>query len=98
MAREEIDAIWGRIRALEKNSLEVARVAAAFEITSTYNFAVAMLVHLGEPKEIVSYRKYIEPRCNSAAEAALSAKSPEEAFKIATQFENDCIDYLKSRK
>ena len=96
MEREELDAMWERIKALEENNLEVARVAAAFEVLSTYNFAVAMLVHFGEPKEIISYRKYMEPRCELAEKACYEAGSPEEAFKTATQFENDCIDYLKS--
>ena len=94
--REEIEAMWERIRALEKNSLEVAREAASFEVTSAYNLAVTMLVHFREPKKIVSFTKYMEPRYESAGKAALDAGSTKEAFRIATEFQNDCIGYLKS--
>ena len=97
MQREEIEAMWERIGALEKNSLEMAREAARFEVLSAYNFAVAMLIHLGDPKKIVSYTKYMQPRCEAAEEAVLGAPSMQEAFKIASQFQNDCISYLKSR-
>jgi len=96
MEREEVEAMWERIKALEKNSLEVAREVAAFEVLSAYNFAVAMLVHLDEPKKIVSFTKYMEPRYESAEKAALDAGSTKEAFRIATEFQNDCIGYLKS--
>ena len=96
MEREEIEAMWERIRALEKNSLEVARGAASFGVVSAYNLAVTMLVHFGEPKKIVSFTKYMEPRYESAEKAALDAGSTEEAFKIASQFQNDCIGYVKS--
>ena len=98
MEREELDAMWERIKALEESSLDVARQAASFQVLSVYNFAVAMLVHLQEPEEIASYRKYMEPRWESAGKAALGARSAKEAFKIATLFQNDCIAYLKSRK
>jgi len=97
MQREEIEAMWERIRALEKNNLEVAREAARFEVLSAYNLAVTMLVHFRKPKEIVFYTKYMQPRCEAAEEAGLGAPSMKEAFRIATDFHNDCLDYLKSR-
>jgi hypothetical protein len=97
MEREEIEAMWERIRALEKNSLEVARETANFGVVSAYNLAVTMLVHFGEPKKIVSFTKYMEPRYESAEKAALGAPSIQEAFRIAINFHNDCMDYLKSR-
>jgi len=97
MEREEIEAMWERIRALEKNSLEVAREAARFEVLSAYNLAVTMLVHFREPKKMVSFTKYIQPRCEAAEEAVLGAPSMQEAFRIATDFHNDCLDYVKSR-
>jgi hypothetical protein len=97
MEREEIDAMWERIKALEENSLEVAREAANLGVVSAYNLVVTMLVHFGEPKKIVSFTKYMEPRYESAEKAALDAGSTKEAFRIATDFHNDCMDYLKSR-
>jgi hypothetical protein len=96
MEREEIEAMWERIRALEKNSLEVAREVASFGVVSAYNLAVTMLLHFREPKKIVSFTKYMEPRYESAEKAALDAGSAEEAFRIAAEFQNDCIGYLKS--
>ena len=94
--REELDAMWERIRALEKNSLEVAREAASLGVVSAYNLAVTMLVHFDEPKKVVSFTKYMEPRYESAGKAALDAGSLKEAFRIAAEFQNDCIGYLKS--
>jgi hypothetical protein len=96
MEREETEAMWERIRALEKNNLEVAREAANLGVVSAYNLAVTMLVHFGEPKKIVSFTKYMEPRYESAEEAALGAPSIKEAFRIAADFHNDCMNYLKS--
>ena len=96
MEREEIEAMWERIRALEKNSLEVAREAANLGVASAYNLAVTMLVHFREPKKIVSFTKYMEPRYESAEKAALDAGSTKEAFRIAAEFQNDCIGYVKS--
>ena len=96
MEREEIEAMWARIKALEENSLEVARQAASFEVASAYNLAATMLVHFGEPKKIVSFTKYMQPRYESAEKATLDAGSTKEAFKIATEFHDDCIGYLKS--
>ena len=96
MQREEVEAMWERIRALEKNSLEVARGAASFGVVSAYNLAVTMLLHFREPKKIVSYTKYMQPRYESAEKAALDAGSTKEAFRVATEFQNDCIGYLKS--
>jgi len=96
MEREEIEAMWERIRALEKNSLEVAREAASFGVVSAYNLAVTMLVHFGEPKKIASFTKYMEPRYEAAEKAALAAQSAKTAFEIAANFQNDCIGYLKS--
>jgi len=96
MEREEIEAMWERIRALEKNSLEVAREAASLGVVSAYNLAVTVLMHFREPKKIVSFTKYMEPRYESAEKAALDAGSTKEAFRIAAEFQNDCIAYLKS--
>ncbi len=96
MEREEIEAMWERIRALEKNSLEVARESASLGVVSAYNLAVTMLLHFREPKKIVSFTKYMEPRYESAEKAALDAGSTKEAFRIAAEFQNDCIGYLKS--
>ena len=98
MQREEIEAMWERIRALEKNSLEIAREAARFEVASAYNLVVTMLVHFRKPKEIVSYTKYMQPRYEAAEETVLGAPSMQEAFRIATDFHNDCLDCLKSRE
>ena len=96
MEREEIEAMWERITALEKNSLEVAREAANSGVVFAYNLAVTILMHFGEPKKIVSFTKYMEPRYESAEKAALDAGSTKEAFRIAAEFQNDCIGYLKS--
>jgi len=93
----EIHLIWAKLDELGRSVLEVARQAAEFAILFAYNWTVTALA-VAKPEEIDSYDKYMKPRCDSSEKAALSAGSAKEAFEIATQFQNDCIAYLKSRK
>ncbi len=100
MEREEIEAMWERIKALEKNSVEVARQAASFEVSSAYHLIAAVFLVLavsGKPDKVGAYAKYMYPRFESADKAVLGAPNIQEAFKIATDFHNDCFSYLKSQ-
>ena len=100
MDREELDTMWERIKALEEDSLEVARQAATFEASSAYHLIAAVFLVLaasGKPDKAGAYAKYMYPRLESAEKAVLVAPNVQEAFKIATDFHNDCFNYLKSQ-
>lgn len=107
MEREEIEAMWEKLRELEQaigklgeSNLEVARQAAAFEVLSAYHLISTIFLVLatsGKPDKAAAYAKYMYPRSQSAQKAALGAPNIQEAFKIAADFHNDCFGYLKSQ-
>ena len=105
MQREEIEAMWEKLREHEQtinqiaqDTLQVARDAAFSIVLSTYNLGLAFLAALGEAKAMGSYIEYMQPRCLAASETTQSARNSKEAFKVAEQFESDCLDYLKTRR
>jgi len=97
LEREEIEAIWERIKALEKNNLKLARYAARSLLTSTYNLMLTGVM-LASPREYDSFIKYMKPKCDLAENAISEATEISTAFKIQVDFQNDCIAYLNSRK
>ncbi len=107
MEKEETEAMWEKLRELEQaitklggSNLEVAKEVAVSEISSAYHL-IATLFLVVEPRgkadKGIAYVKYMYPRLESAQKAALSAQSMQEAFKIATDFHNDCFNYMKSQ-
>ena len=94
--REEIEAMWERIKALEEKSLNVAWNVAAFEVQFTHNWVLTTL-GIWKPAEVDAYIKYMKPKTEAAQKAAMNAGSVGEAFDIAAKFSDDCLAYLKSQ-
>jgi hypothetical protein len=96
MEREEIDAMWERIKALEENSLVLAQTVGSSIVTLAYN-SMLTAITVAKPAELSAFIKYMGPKLESAQQVASSAGSMEDALKAAVDFQNDCITYSKSR-
>ena len=94
--REEIEAMWNRIKSLEENGLKIACNTAAFEIQFMHNWALTSL-GIFKPSEIESFVKYMKPKSEVAQKAVMETDDVEVAFKTAFDFQNDCLSYLKSQ-
>ena len=93
----EIQLLWAKLEKCEKDILKLAQSVAKSEVLASYNSTLTAIALL-KPEEAGSYGKYMKAKCEAAEKAALQAGSIEEASKVALDFQNDCINYLKSRK
>ena len=94
MEREEVEAMWERIKALEENQLKFCKVTAYESILSVYNLAV-MLMPL---RNVKSYEKYMEPKREQAERDILNAKSVDEVIGLLRGFNYDCISFVNSMR
>ena len=92
MEREEIEAMWERITALEENQLKFCKVAAYESVLSVYNLAVMLM----PPRNVQSYVKYMKPKHEQAEENILNAKSIDEVIGLLRGFNYDCISFVNS--
>jgi len=97
MEREEIEAMWERIVALEGKSLWLAQAVGSAIVALAYN-SMLITIAVGKPEGLSGFIEYMQSKMESARQAAVSATSIEDALKVAVDFQNDCVAYLHSRK
>ena len=93
MNREEIEAMWERIKALEENQLKIGKAVAYESLLSTYNLA-AIIIGLANKK--LAYEEYMKPKQVQAEQAILSAESIDEIIELLRNFNFDCISFTRS--
>ena len=106
--KEELEAVWERLRELGKSvqeldrdidakTLGIARESAFFLVTTSYNLALTTL-GVGDPDKLPHFIKYVGPKLEEVGESIYKADNIGRAFEIASKFQSDCIRYLKSLK
>jgi hypothetical protein len=95
MEREEIEALWERIKALEGKSLVLGQTVGSAIVALAYN-SMLTTIAVGKPAGLSAFIKYMKPKMESARHAAASADTEEKALKVAVDFQNDCVVYSQS--
>jgi hypothetical protein len=93
MGREELDAMWERIKALEENQLKVSKAIASESVVSIYNLE---LVGMGLVDKMQAYQKYMKPKMNQARQGIFNAESIDKVIELLRNFNSDCIEFVKS--
>ena len=88
--REEIDAMWERIKALEGNSLELSKALATQSIISIFAQMYAWSIGGGKHKTFLAYMK---PKATAASEQLNNAQNVDEVIKIIDKFVDDCLNF-----
>ena len=90
MNREEIEAMWERIKALEENSLKVSKALGKQSIISIFGQMYASAVGGGKHKTFFAYMK---PKATAASEQLNNAQNVDEVIKIVERFTEDCVEF-----
>ena len=85
MEREEIEAMWERIKALEENSLKGVKGLACLLLDSIVG-VVGSMTPLGDRKK---YFNYMEPKLNKAFQEFNNAQSIDEVLQIMKRYTED---------
>jgi len=93
MEREEIEAMWERIRALEENSLKVCKAMAYESALSTYNLAAIPIGIAGKEK---AYEEYMKPKSDQVEKAIWGAENVDEVVQLLRNFNFDCLAFVQS--
>ena len=93
MEREEIEAMWERIKALEENMLKVTKAMVYESILSTNNLVAWPLATAGKKQ---AYMEYMKPKVDQAKEAVLEAESVDKVVELLRAFNFDCISFMVS--
>ena len=86
MEREEIEAMWERIKALEENSLKISKTLGEIAITTVVGLVRSLMVPTGK---FENFKAYMEPKSKEALEGIANAQNPEQIIDITRQFSND---------
>jgi len=90
MEREEIEAMWERIKALEENALKVSKALATQSIFSIFAQMFAWSAGGGKHKPFLAYMK---PKATEASERLNNAQNVDEVIEIIDKFSDDCINF-----
>ena len=94
MEREEIEAMWERIKALEENQLRVCKAMAYEILLSTWNLALTALMVSKDKLE--PYEKYMKPKVQRAEKAIRSAGNIDQVVSVLRAFNHDCMSFVKA--
>jgi len=93
MEREEIDAMWERIKALEENSLKVSKALGQESIFSIYGLAVSGTSAGGK---LQTFAEYMGPKIKEAQLNIEDAQSIDRVIEVVREFNKDCIAFARS--
>ena len=93
MEREELEAMWERIKALEENSLKVSKALAAQSIISVRTEMGTISALKGKHK---AFQAYMNPKMEEAGQKLDNAQNVDEVIKIVREFSDDCINFTGS--
>jgi hypothetical protein len=89
MEREEIEAMWERIKALEENSLKVSKALANQSIYSILGVMSSKVVG-GSHK---TFQAYMTPKAIETLGKIENAQNVDEIIGIIEQFTGDCTKF-----
>jgi len=103
-SREEVDAIWEKLRALEERmeglgeqvSADVLRIAKELATASAFSFHNYMrhlATGMGKHK---AYSSYMSPKFKSLVVHIRDAQSIADVFNLHMTFIEDCVAYIES--
>lgn len=102
--REELEAMWAKLRQHEKSLKElssrnakVAMSSAALFITHTFNLWVTTF-RVWQPEELDGYLEYIKPRKEIAMTLINKTVDVKKMFETAADFNNECLDYYNKHR
>lgn len=90
MEREEIEAMWERIKALEENALKVSKALGVQSIISIFGQMGAASEAGGKSKTFIAYMK---PKAEEAGEQIMNAQNVDEVIEIIRKFTSDCANF-----
>jgi carbamoylphosphate synthase large subunit len=90
MEREEIDAMWQRIKSLEENSLKVSKALAK---QSMYSIVGIMSQRSAAAGKHTTFAAYMQPKGQKALEQIENAQNVEEVIQLMREFTADCLDF-----
>jgi len=90
MEREEIEAMWERIKALEENSLKVSKALAEQSLYSIFGLMSSRAAERGHHR---SFGAYMEPKAKEALQEIRNAQSIDEVIQIIRKFTEDCVKF-----
>ena len=93
MEREEIEAMWERIKALEENQLKVSK-AMAIENMASFNNLAIVITAITDKRQ--AYKEYMGPKLDQATKDIFSVGNVGEVIELLHNFNSDCISFLKS--
>jgi len=93
MEREEIEAMWERIKALEENSLRISKTLGEQSITSVVGLVRTLVEPMGK---FENFKAYMEPKSKEALKRISNAQNVDEVIQIIRRFDNDCTLFTKA--
>ncbi len=93
MEREEIDAMWERIKALEGNSLKISKTLGEQSILSILGHMIDVSV---THEKVENFRAYMQPKAEKAVEYIKNAKNVDTVLQLVREFTNDCLKFTAS--
>jgi len=93
MEREEIEAMWERIKALEENGLKICKTMGELIIVSLLGHMIDVSKAAGKFK---NFKAYMEPKANQAVQHLKDAQSVDKALQVVREFTEDCFKFTES--
>ena len=90
MEREEIEAMWERIKALEENSLKVSKALAQQSIYSIFGQMTTRAARAGKHK---AFGTYMKPKASEALKEIRDAQTIDRVIEIVEGFTKDCVKF-----
>ena len=90
MEREEIEAMWERIKALEEDSLNISKTLGEVSVTAVLSVVRSLLVPAGK---FENFKAYMEPKSDEAMKDIRNARNIEEIIHIIRQFSDDSATF-----
>jgi hypothetical protein len=94
MEREEIEAMWERIKALEENSLRICKTLGEDSIARFYLLKGTILML--EKGNLGAYKEYMDARAREAGQQINDAQNVHEVIQAVNKFTDDYIKFTTS--
>jgi len=94
MEREEIEAMWERIKALEENQLKVSKLLCEDSATILYTLAGTVLrLRKGN---LETYREYMGAKVQEVCKQIRKAEDVDSVISLVREFTDDCVKFVES--
>ena len=90
MEREEIEAMWERIKALEENQLKLSKALGSESVFSTITQMTALSV-VGGKRD--AFQAYMKTKFEEVGREISNAKNIDKVIHVVHKFNDDCIKF-----